>query len=515
MAASFRVWFLRCALLLALAAVARADLTLGPLFCDGAVLQCDKPVAVWGSAAPGEVVRVEFAGQIRLAATGPDGRWLTMLDAMPANAVGADLKATGKSATVTIHDVLLGEVWLCAGQSNMEFPVKDAANAEKEIAAADQPLLRHILIAHHTAEKPQDTAETSGWKPATPANVGDFSAVAYFFGRDLQQRLGVPVGLIDSSYGGTPIEAWMSANAIDSDPAFAFVRERWRDAVASYPSAAPEYLAKLTAWRAADTAVRLRGDKARAAWQRDNPRPHLPPGGPGDPWAPAGLYNGMINPLVPYALRGVIWYHGESNASHPAEYRPLFSALINSWRAHFAQGDIPFFWVNLANFRPPDPTDLAWARVREAQTQTLALPNTGQAIAIDVGDPNDIHPRNKQEVGRRLALLAKHRVYGLSGDDSGPIFASAAREGATMRVRFTHAAAGLVAHNHPPSGLELAGADRVFRPAVGKIDHDSLIVSSPTVKEPVAVRYAYRNAPDANLFGGNGLPVVPFRSDDW
>jgi len=494
---------------------ARAGLALAPLFSDGAVLQCDKPIAIWGTAAPGEVVTIEFAGQTRLAATGTDGRWLTMLDAVPANGTGAELKATAKSGAITVHDVLVGEVWLCSGQSNMVFAVKDALNAEREIAAANLPLLRHIRIAQRTAETPQETAETSGWQPATPANVGDFSAVAYFFGRDIQQRLGVPVGLIDSAVNGTPIEAWLSANAIDSEPAFAFVRQRWRDAVAAYPTAAPEYFTKLTVWRAAEAAARLRGDKAHAAWLRQNPRPRVPSGGPDDPWAPAGLYNGMINPLVPYALRGALWYQGESNASHPEEYRALFAALIGGWRAHFAQGDIPFFWVNLANFHPDDPTELAWARLREAQTQTLALPNTGQAIAIDVGDPNDIHPRNKQEVGRRLALLAKHRVYGLSGDDTGPTFVSATREGPALRIRFAHAAGGLVAHARPPSALEVAGPDKVFHLAYGKIDRDTLVVWAPQVKEPVAVRYAYRNAADANLFGGNGLPVVPFRSEDW
>jgi sialate O-acetylesterase len=212
----------------------------------------------------------------------------------------------------------------------------------------------------------------------------------------------------------------------------------------------------------------------------------------------------------------VLWYQGESNADRPQEYRALFAAMITAWRAHFGQGNLPFFWVNLADFkRPADPTGRSWAFLREAQTQTLALPQTGQAVAIDLGDPNDIHPANKQEVGRRLALLAKNRIYGLTTADSGPTFVAATREGSALRVTFTHASDGLVAHDRPVQSLELAGADRVFRPATAQIVRDTLLVSAPDVREPVAVRYAWSNAPDANLFNGSGLPALPFRSDNW
>jgi sialate O-acetylesterase len=224
----------------------------------------------------------------------------------------------------------------------------------------------------------------------------------------------------------------------------------------------------------------------------------------------------MINPLLPFALRGVLWYQGESNTRNAAEYHALFATMITAWRAHLGQGDVPFYWVNLANFRPADDaTDQTWAWLREAQTKTLTLPNTGQAIAIDIGDPNDIHPKNKQEVGRRLALLAKHRLFNFTADDSGPVFATATREGTGLRVRFSEVGSGLVSHDKPPQALELAGPDRVFHPASGRIDRDTLIVFSSQVKDPVAVRYAWHNAPDANLYGGTGLPVVPFRSDDW
>lgn len=503
------------ALAVALALPLWAEIQLAPLFSDGAVLQCDKPLAVWGTARPGDVVQIAFAGQTRFAIASSDGRWVAMLDAVPANGIGADLVVSGKGETHAIHDVVVGEVWLCSGQSNMEFKVSQAENAEREIAAANFPLLRHVRIERQSSATPADQVGTSGWKAATPTNVGDFTAVGYYFARDLQQRLGVPIGLIHSSWGGTPVEAWMSPLALAGDPAFQRVMQRWQEEVAAYPAAYSEYEARLAAWTAAQAAAKARGDKAYAMWARQNPQPWPPHGAPGDAWTPAGLYNGMINPLVPYALRGVLWYQGESNADRAGEYHALFSALITTWRAHFAQGDIPFYWVNLPNFRPNDPTDTTWAFLREAQTKTLALPNTGQAITIDLGDPVDIHPRNKQEVGRRLALLAKHRVYGLIADDTGPMFASATREGAAMRVRFSQVTNGLVAHNKPPQGLEIAGPDHVFRPAYGKIDRDTLVVWSPLVKEPVAVRYAWHNSPEANLYGGSGLPVVPFRSDDW
>ena len=496
--------------------LSRAEVVPASLFSDGAVLQCEKPIAVWGTAKPGEVVQVTFMGEAQRALAGPDGRWITILPERPANSTGTDLTIAGKDNTVVIHDVLIGEVWLCSGQSNMEFKVNGALDAKQEIAAANFPLIRHVRINHQIAPQPADRVTTSGWKPATPESVGEFTAVGYFFARDIHQRLGVPVGLIHSSWGGTPVESWMSPMAVASDPAFHVISERWKEKVAAYPAAKAEYDVKFPTWTAAQPEARARGEKAYLEWLKQNPRPRLPGGGPNDSWEPMGLYNGMINPLVPYALRGVLWYQGESNVGQAAEYRALFSSMITAWRAHFGQGDIPFFWVNLANYRAPyDSSDLTWAFLREAQTQTLALPNTGQALAIDIGEADDIHPRNKQEVGRRLALVAKRRVYGLMADDTGPTFASAVREGAAIRVRFSQASGGLVAHNKPPQSLEIAGVDRVFKPALGKVERDTLVVWSPQVKEPVAVRYAWRNNPEANLYGGGGLPVVPFRSDEW
>jgi sialate O-acetylesterase len=519
-----------------LAALARADVTLAPLFSDHAVLQRDKPLPVWGRADAGEKISVSFQTQTQRTTAGADGRWIVFLDALPAATQGTDLSVSGKN-TVTLHDLVVGEVWLCSGQSNMEFTVDArpgtwqadtrAANAAAEVAAANFPLIRHVRIKQTVAEAPAETVKTSGWQLATPETTGGFTAVGYFFARDIFQKLGVPVGLIHSSSGGTPVESWMSPAALASSPAFALVTTRWQQNVAAYPANKSAYDTALAAWTKAEATAKLDavaagaktkpktdGQKFYAAWLQKNPRPRAPRG-PGDSWTPTGLFNGMINPLLPYALRGALWYQGESNAERPGEYHALFAATITAWRAHFGQGDFPFYWVNLANYKiPPDTTDAAWAFLREAQTKTLSVPNTGQALAIDIGNLTDIHPANKQDVGRRLALLAKNRVYGITVDDTGPTFASATREGAALRVRFT-AASGLISHEKPVQSLEVAGADKVFRPATAKIERETLLVSSPAVREPVAVRYAWKNAPEANLYNGAGLPAVPFRSDNW
>ncbi len=494
----------------------RAEVTLAPLFTDGAVLQRDKPLSIWGWAEAGEKVAVAFAGQKREATPGPDGRWLVLLEPLPANPLGAELIVAGRN-TLTLRDVVVGEVWLCSGQSNMEWPVSRATDAATEIATAIFPLLRHVRIEHTVATTPADTVKTGGWLPATPQNVGAFTAVGYFFARDLHQKLGVPIGIVHSSWGGTPVESWMSPAALAGDPAFAVVGERWTKNLADYSANKTAYDSAFAVWQATEAAEKNKGAPAHAAWLKKNPRPRAPRG-PGDPWTPAGLFNGMINPLLPYALRGALWYQGESNAERAAEYHPLFTAMITAWRAHFGQGDFPFYWVSLANYGVPSDggeRGRTYAFLREAQTKTLALPNTGQALAIDLGDPKDIHPTNKQDVGRRLARLAKSRIHGFVIDDTGPTFASATRAGKALRVHFTHAANGLVAHEKPVQSLELAGADRVFHPAEGRIERDTLLVTSPAVREPVAVRYAWFNAPEANLYSGSGLPAVPFRSDAW
>ena len=496
----------------------RAEVTLAPLFADHAVLQQDKAVPVWGLAAPGEAVTVTYRGQTVRATAGKDGRWIVFLDPLQPGAP-AELVASGTNS-VKAEDVVVGEVWVCSGQSNMEFrvwgppgDVYRVDNADEEVAAAQFPLIRHFKVARATAAQPADTAQ-GAWVVCSPETVGQFTAVGYFFARDLAPRLGVPIGLINATWGGTAVESWLSEAALASDPAFAVVDTRWKQALVDWPAKVAEYDAARAAQEKDEAAAKAAGPAKYTEYLKN--RVWLrPPPSPTSPEAPRSLFNGMINPLLPYGIRGVLWYQGESNESRPTEYPALFAALITFWRAHWGQGNFPFYFVQLPNFAAGNPAGSTWAWLRDAQAQALRLPNTGMAVTIDLGDPGNVHPRNKQEVSRRLALIARHQVYGIPGDWCGPRFQSAEREGAAMRVHFTHAEAGLVAHDKPLTAFVIAGADRQFHPAVVRIERDTVLVSSPEVREPVAVRYAWANAPEANLFNGAGLPAAPFRSDEW
>jgi sialate O-acetylesterase len=496
----------------------RADVTLAPLFSDHAVLQQGKAVPVWGRAAPDEKVTVTFRDQTAHATAGKDGRWIVYLGALKPGAP-AELVVSGKN-TLRLQDIVVGEVWVCSGQSNMEFPVFFPANpdfqvnhAREEVAAAHFPLIRHFKVERAVADRPADTLR-GAWVVCSPDTVGQFTAVGYFFARDLQQKLSVPIGLINSTWGGTAIESWMSEAALKSDPAFVVVDQRWAQAMIGWPAKVAAYKTAIAAQEKDETAAKAAGPAKYAEFLKNKPWLHPPPS-PESPDAPCSLFNGMINPLLPGALRGVLWYQGESNCSHPGEYHALFAAMITAWRRHWGQGDFPFYFVQLANYAGGNANGTNWAVLREAQAQALTLPSTGMAVTIDIGDPDNIHPRNKQEVGRRLALLARHHLYDIPGDWSGPVFRSAAREGAALRVQFDHADGGLLAHDRPLGGFQIAGADRQFHPAAARIERDTVVVSTPGVKEPVAVRYAWVNAPEANLFSGAGLPAAPFRSDSW
>jgi len=494
-------------LIVILSAGLRADVTPAVPFQDHAILQRDKPLPVWGRADPGERVTVAFKGQSVGTTTGADGRWIVYLEPVEASTAPAELTITGKN-TVTIRDVLVGEVWLASGQSNMEWSVANSADAAKEIAAANFPLIRELNLARTSTQEPADTA-TGSWRLCTPETAGGFSAVAYYFARNLHRRLGVPVGILNSTWGGTAIESWMDTFTLQSTAAWTGINARWQEGLAEFEERKINHPLEMAAWREAE-------EKARAGKTPNLLTRPRPPIGPGTPYAPAGLFNGMIAPLQPYALRGAIWYQGESNSARPADYVELFPAMIRAWRAQWNQGDFPFYFVQLANYIVPnDPSGQSWAWLREAQTEALTLPATGMVVTLDIGEAKDIHPRNKQEVGRRLALLARTQVYELPGDASGPVFAAVQREGAALRIRFRHVNDGLTAEKKPPQALEIAGADRKFYPAAGRIERDTLIVSAPEVREPVAVRYAWSNNPEANLFNGNGLPAAPFRSDSW
>jgi sialate O-acetylesterase len=496
----------------------RADVTLTPLFTDHAVLQQGKPVPVWGRAAPGEAVTVAFRDQTARATADKDGRWIVYLASLSPGAP-SELTVTGKNI-VKLQDIVVGEVWVCSGQSNMEFrvwgpkgDVYRVDNADEEVAAAQFPLIRHFKVERAVADRPADTAK-GNWTVCSPETVGQFTAAGYFFARDLQPKLGVPVGLINSTWGGTAIESWMSELALKSDPAFGVVDERWTKALVDWPAKVAAYEAAQAVQEKDEAAAKAAGLAKYAEFLKSKPWLPPPPS-PTSPAAPRSLFNGMINPLLPYAIRGVLWYQGESNDSRPSEYHVLFAAMITAWRRHWGEEALPFYWVQLPNYNAGDPNGTNWALLREAQAQALNLPNTGMAVTIEIGEPENVHPRNKQEVGRRLALIARHHLYDIPGDWSGPVFKSVEREGAAMRVRFDHADSGLVAHDRPPAGFLLAGADRRFFPATAKIERDTVLVTAAAVKEPVAVRYAWANAPAANLSNGAGLPATPFRSDDW
>jgi sialate O-acetylesterase len=489
--------------------------TLAPIFSDHAVLQGKKPFAVWGTGEPDDTITVTFQGQTAHATVDKDGRWLTRLRPLRETDDPADLVAEG-TTTVRIHDVVVGEVWLCSGQSNMEFTVNNGGimykvdNAEAEVAAANYPMIRQLRVERAVATTPQAAAKTSGWVAASPKTVGQFTAVGYFFARDLHKTLKVPIGIILSAWGGTPIESWMSDAARGSTSISKILSERWEKAKAEWPPArVAHYASDMDAWEKAEASAEATHTKNPLAWPP-------PPASNDSPALPGGLYNGMIAPLQPGTLRGVLWYQGETNTPHASEYADLLKTLIRSWRSEWLQGDLPFYFVQLANFGPKEEmTDRNWARLREAQAKALALPATGMAVTIDIGNAANVHPTNKQEVGRRLALIAEAKLYGMKVDYQGPEFADVAPDGDILRVHFTHVGTRLVVHGDAINALEVAGTDRIFHPAHGVILDRELLVSSPDVPWPIAVRYAWTNSPEANLYNTAGLPAVPFRTDNW
>ena len=484
----------------------RADVVLAPLFTDHAVLQQGKPIPVWGTAVAGEPVTVVFRGDSASTRADAAGLWRVTLPGRAATAEPAELTVNGRNR-ITLRDIVVGEVWLASGQSNMEFKVRDADGGEEAIASSRFPLIRHIRLAHQVAAEPIGTS-TGEWQPASPSTVPDFTAAGYFFARELWGKLNVPIGIIHNSWGGTPIEAWMPAKVLASDGAFAVVQERWTQTLADYPGNRAKFDAEVAAWSAEADAAKAKGEKLT------KPKPVRVPPGPGHRHTPSGLYNGMIHPLAPYALRGVLWYQGEDNASRAGEYHRLFAAMITGWREAFGQGDLPFYWVQLANYESPRGPANAWAFLREAQDRTLSLPSTGQALAIDLGNPANIHPSNKREVGRRLALIALAKTYGQPVAFSGPRFQAAVVEGAAVRITLSDAE-GLCIRGESSQSFELAGADQKFVPAEVRIEGERLAVSASGLANPVAVRYAWRNNPAANVYNGAGLPLAPFRSDSW
>ena len=497
--------FLACALLTPLHAAVR----LAPLFADGAVLQREKPVPIWGTAAAGEKISVSFASQSLSTTAGTDGHWRVTLAALPASDSPRELIVKGTNI-LTVRDVLVGEVWLASGQSNMEWPLAYCTNAKAEIDAAKFPLVRQFKVARQPSFTPLPTVD-GAWTPALPATAGQFSGVAYYFALELHRRLNVPVGILNSSWGGTGIDPWISPDAYRSTPGLSAAFANYEKGPRANPVEKAAYEDLRATWEKAR-------DAAKAAKQPfTEPAPKAPAGFPTYRTITA-LNNGMIAPLAPFALRGAIWYQGESNTSHASGYALRLTALVSGWRTQFAQPDLPVYWVQLPNFDHGNRNSDTWhwAELREAQTKALATPNTGQAITIDVGEEKGLHPKNKKPVGERLALLALARTYAVKGViDSGPVFEKAVREGRAYRVTYQTSPSPLKAAPAGLTGFELAGADQVFHPADARIDGTTVVITSAAVAEPVAVRYAYRNAPIAGLFNAEGLPAAPFRTDTW
>ena len=652
----------------------KADVKLPALFSDHAVLQKSAHVPVWGKADPEEKVIVTLDGHTASTTTGADGRWALELDLKDSGAGPFAMTVEGKNK-LALSDVVVGEVWVASGQSNMQFLLKNEGGATEEIAKSANPLLRQFIVTPTASKEPLD--DVSGrWMQASPENAGNFSAVAYFFSKKLQNELKVPVGVINSSWGGTHCEAWTRAEALDSVP---FLKE-WRENLvkkdAEYPAIKKAWLEQVTAWindtnrqdrPTADTSSFCGLNVDTSSWARVNlpgeiKASRLPNSGavwirkeitlpkstgnlgfymnidgieavywngkkitetkienysgsqirngaayqipaadivegknvlsfrlyeplspakfigsiklgqstldgewlakaeyefsaaPTDKPAPkpltatltppqnfgSSLYNGMINPLIPYAIRGVIWYQGESNANRALDYRTAFPLMISDWRKQWQRGDFPFYFCQLANYQNKinQPADQNWAFLREAQEKAFALPNTGEAILIDVGESGDIHPRNKKDPGERLARIALAKDYGQKVSHAGPMYDSLKIDGAQAIVRFRNAESGLVSHplpetyvvesfknktaplarNSPGSELEgfaICGDDKKWYWANAKIAGDTVIVTSDQVPSPVAVRYAWADNPTCNLYNGDDLPASPFRTDDF
>jgi len=619
-----------------------ADIRLPKIFGNNMVLQRNKPIPVWGWADPGEKVSVQFNKQVSKTQAGKDGKWKIMLSAETAGGP-YQLSAIGKNKII-ITNILIGEVWICSGQSNMEMTVGNSADAAREISMADFPQIRHIKIPNKISGVPVDTIASAEWQAASPTTAGNFTAVGYYFARKLYNELHVPIGLINSSWGGSMVETWISREALQTSDEFSntiqkvsfndiealnektfqqITREiesvqgsltpsspaEWKSASFDHSSwkkmALPgsfdqNGLAKfdgaiwfrktieLDKTAAAKTAtiylstiddmdetyingtlvgksntnrisrqytvpegilkeganviaIRLTDNSGNGGFPGKASELNLTCAGQMIPLAgewsyrieslkktgvspnsyPTLLFNSMINPLVPFAIKGVLWYQGETNASRAGQYNKAFPLMINDWRSRFQQGNFPFYFVQLASFGANNGNSTkgsTWAELREAQTQTLSLPNTGMAVALDIGETKDIHPKNKQEVGNRLAAVALVKDYNKNQEYSGPVFKSLQVTGNKAVVSFSHVDSGFMVKDSYGyiKGFEIAGADKQFHYAKASVENGNIVVHSETVASPVAVRYGWADdMPEANLYNRQGFPAVPFRTDNW
>ena len=493
-------------ILIASALPSPAEIRLPKMLSDGAVLQRERPIHIWGWATPGARISAHFHSQTVTADADTVGRWSVYLQ--PESAGGPyTLTLTGDGGAKTLNDLLVGDVWLASGQSNMEFPLQGFGasapmkNQAEEIANANHPRIRLLRLEQKSSDFPVNDI-SGAWTVCTPETAKTFSAVAYFFGREISEREKVPIGLIDSTWGGTPADSWVSLDTLGSDPRLlpAFASR------ASFADKQTDLNETIASEKQADTAAKSAG----------KPVPSHPWHPFETSWLPAGLYNGMIAPLTPMTIKGFLWYQGETNSSPERApfYHTLFSSLIGDWRMHFAQGDLPFLFVQISSFNSPGEK---WGLVREQQRRTLDVTDTAMAVTLDVGQADNVHPPDKQTVGARLALAARAKVYGEKVVYSGPAFREATwvtqpNGSRAMQVWFDHAE-GLSFHGKPVSGFELAGADHKFVAAEARIEGETVVVSAAALPDPMYVRYGWASVVQDSLYNAAGLPASTFTSE--
>ncbi len=501
-------------LLITLAAAAeflQAEVKLPDVISDSMVLQRDREVPIWGFADPGEKVTVEFAGQTKIATAATDGKWRVQLGPMRADDTGRAMVVSGKNR-ITLHGVLVGEVWLVAGQSNMQLTLPETANGDSVVAAANEAEVRLFNVNRKVAFQHEPGA-LGVWMPVSPASVKDFSAAGYYFAIELHQSLHIPIGIINSSFGGSQAEAWTPVEYLLASPDLRPCVERTKIWDEERSRVKAEYDQKLNEWKAAEQKAKAEGlHPARQPAVPDALREYR---------IAASIYDRMIAPLIPFSIRGAIWYQGESNEERAEQYGILLPTMIRAWRERWGEGDFPFGIVQLPNYRDPKPlpADEPWSFLREAQRRTaLATRNSGLIVTIDIGEAHDIHPKDKLDVGKRMALWALASVYGAKITPSGPMFHDVQRKGSKMVLRFDETGKGLrVRGGNRLEEFVIAGADHQWHWAKAKIKgRDRVVAWSDVVPHPEAVRYAFNSNPhNPNLTNDAGLPAAPFRTDNW
>jgi len=496
---------------LTLTGLLHAAIVPAPFFSDHAILQRDVPLTIWGTASPNAKITIRYGRQTVATTTGADGNWQAALKPIATGTRG-DMSFEG-DGSLTLKDLAAGDVWFCSGQSNMQWTVRNSANSQKEIASAKDEDLRHFKIPLKPAETPQDHSfiGSPGWKKALPEHVGDFTAVGYYFARDLRSELGVPIGIIHSSWGGTAIEPWIASKSWQNHPQAAIYAEARLRQMENWEESQPQREKALIAWKQQSINAKAEGTKPPP-----QPRHHAPTKVAQN--IPTQLYNGMVNPCIRFPIRGCIWYQGESNANGgsagAAAYTAFKKHLVESWREAWNVGEFPFYFVQLANFNAKGgPDGRSWAFFREGQANAVAkVPNIGMACIIDVGEPADIHPRNKQAVGNRLARLALAGTHGKSIATEGPVLKNTHIAGKIIHLEFDDHGRGLISRGDT-TGFEIAAKDGKFMAAEALLKGSTISLSAALVSEPAFVRYAWTNSPQPSLFDNEGLPVAPFRTD--